>query len=166
MLITARPATEGDAAALLDLYAGLEAEMVALKPIWALVDGLPTPVDAAIKDRLADDDWHLYLGEIDGSAIGFLMARDEPTLPQGEGQRVASIRLIYTAPEARQVGVGEALIERFLADAADRGITVFDAHVSPGQRHTKNFFEAHGFKARSIVMHREDSNAEGESGDR
>ena len=168
MIVTARPATQDDADSLVALYRDLESEMVALKPVWALVDGLPTPVDAAVKERLDDDSWHVYLGEIDGSVVGFLMGRDEPLLPQAEGRRVASIRFVYTVPEARQVGVGEALIDRFLAEAAERGITMYDAHVSPGQRHTKNFFESHGFKARSIVMHRgrapEDEGGEG--GDR
>jgi hypothetical protein len=38
----------------------------------------------------------------------------------------------------------------------DRGITKFDAHVLPGHRLAKNFFEAGGFAARSITMHHDD----------
>jgi hypothetical protein len=38
----------------------------------------------------------------------------------------------------------------------ERGITKFDAHVLPGHRLAKNFFEAGGFSARSIIMHHDD----------
>jgi hypothetical protein len=39
----------------------------------------------------------------------------------------------------------------------ERGISKFDAHVLPGHRLAKNFFEAGGFSARSIVMHHDDN---------
>jgi hypothetical protein len=49
------------------------------------------------------------------------------------------------------------MMDAFMIDARARGITLFDAHVSPGHRESKNFFESHGFTARSIVMHRSDA---------
>ena len=36
------------------------------------------------------------------------------------------------------------------------GHHLFDAHVLPGHRLAKNFFEAGGFSARTIVMHHSD----------
>jgi ribosomal protein S18 acetylase RimI-like enzyme len=156
MQITVRHATPHDIGTLAGLYERLESEMAALRPAWPLVDGLPEPVADAIAERISDDSWHGYVAELEGLLVGFLFARDEDLLPQAGGSRMGSIRLIYTDPEAREVGVGEALMERFLDDARRRGVTLFDAHVSPGHRLAKNFFEAHGFKARSIVMHRND----------
>jgi L-amino acid N-acyltransferase YncA len=88
--------------------------------------------------------------------VGFLLARDEELLPHADGRQVAAVRLIFTVADAREVGVGEAMIELFLTEAVERGIQEFDAHVSPGHRASKNFFESNGFKARSIVMHRSD----------
>jgi hypothetical protein len=38
-----------------------------------------------------------------------------------------------------------------------RGISLFDAYVLPGHRLVKNFFEAGGFSARSIIMHHDDA---------
>jgi GNAT superfamily N-acetyltransferase len=105
---------------------------------------------------LEDPDVHLYVGEIDQVPVGFLMARDEELLPQAGGRRVAAVRLIFTLSGARGVGVGEAMIERFLEGAQSRGIQDYDAHVSPGHRESKNFFESNGFKARSIIMNRSD----------
>jgi GNAT superfamily N-acetyltransferase len=130
--------------------------MDSIKPIWSLADGLPQPVVASLDALFDDPAAHLYLGEIDQVPVGFLMARDEELLPQAGGRRVAAVRLIFTLAGARGVGVGEAMIGRFLEDAEGRGIRDFDAHVSPGHRASKNFFESNGFKARSIVMHRSD----------
>jgi ribosomal protein S18 acetylase RimI-like enzyme len=141
---------------LVGLYRGLEAELTALKPIWRLSDGLPEPVEGALAEIVGDQGWQSYVASIDGVVVGFLLARDEELLPQAEGGRVGSVRFIYTDRDMREVGVGEAMIRRYLDDARSRGIALFDAHVSPGHRLSKNFFEAHGFKARSIVMHREE----------
>lgn len=154
MNVSARPATIPDVPQLVRLYRLLEAEMAALKPIWPLADGLPEPVDGAWRLHLDDDASSVFLGAIDRVPVGFLLGRTEPLLPQAGAARLASIRLIFTEPEAREVGVGEALISAYLEEAARRGITRFDAHVSPGHRNAKNFFESNGFSARRIVMHR------------
>lgn len=151
----ASPATARDLATIADLYRGLAAEMAALRPMWPLADGLAEPALATLEALLGDRSWHLYVGSLDDVIVGFLIGCDEPLLPQAGGAVVGSIRFIYTHPDAREVGVGEALVARFLGDAAGRGIDRFDAHVSPGHREAKNFFESHGFKARSIVMHRD-----------
>ena len=154
MGITARSAVIEDLSILVGLYRDLAAEMDAIKPIWSAADGLPEPAAAAFEALMADPDAHIYLGEIDDVPVGFLVARDEALLPQADGQRVAAVRLIFTLEGARGVGVGETMTDLFLRDAISRGIRSFDAHVSPGHRESKNFFESHGFKARSIVMHR------------
>jgi ribosomal protein S18 acetylase RimI-like enzyme len=156
MEITVRDATRDDITDLAALYERLEDEMTALRPAWRLVDALPAPADDAIAARIDDPAWASYVADLDGVPVGFLFSRDEELLPQADGQRMGSIRLIYTDVDAREVGVGEALIGRFLEDARARGVTLFDAHVSPGHRLAKNFFEANGFTARSIVMHRRD----------
>jgi ribosomal protein S18 acetylase RimI-like enzyme len=154
--VNARRANADDIATLTALYADLATEMDALKPIWSVADGLAVPVERSFAEHLADRDTNLYVGEIDGVPVGFLMARDEALLPHADGRTVAAVRLIFTLPGARGVGVGEAMISLFLEDAIRRGIAEFDAHVSPGHRESKNFFESNGFKARSIVMHRSD----------
>ncbi|MGD2102389.1 MAG: hypothetical protein PVG83_09125, partial [Acidimicrobiia bacterium] len=70
--------------------------------------------------------------------------------------RIGAIRLIYVDHEAREVAVGEMMRDLVMALLRKRGITKFDAHVLPGHRLAKNFFEAGGFSARSIVMHHDD----------
>ncbi len=130
--------------------------MAALRPTWPVADGLPEPVEQSLEVLLAAPEWELITGSVDDVVVGFLAWRDEALLPQAEGIRLASVRLIFTEAEARGIGVGEAMMTEFLAVARGRKITRFDAHVSPGHREAKNFFESNGFKARSIVMHRDD----------
>jgi GNAT superfamily N-acetyltransferase len=156
MQVTARPATAGDIGDLVALYRLLEKEMTDLHEMWPRADGLPEPVEEAFRQSLAAGDVFVYLGEIDGTPVGFLLTRLTDLLPQAGGEQVGSIRLVFVEPEAREVGVGEAMLDVALGDLRRLGIHRFDAHVLPGHRLAKNFFEAGGFAARSIVMHHAD----------
>jgi GNAT superfamily N-acetyltransferase len=57
-------------------------------------------------------------------------------------------------PDARSVGVGEALMDLIVAWCEQRRCVGIDAHALPGNRATKNFFETFGFKARLLTVHR------------
>jgi ribosomal protein S18 acetylase RimI-like enzyme len=98
----------------------------------------------------------VLIGEIEGYPFGFLLARVERLLAQADGDLVGAIRLIYVDHEAREVSVAEEMREMAMSILRERGITKFDAHVLPGHRLAKNFFEAGGFAARSIIMHHDD----------
>lgn len=139
------------------LYDSLADEMTPLSHMWPLADGLSSPVEQALGALISDDEAVVVIGTIDGVAFGFLVARIEVMLPQAEGRRIGSIRLVFVDHPAREVGVGEAMLDLTLETLRARGVTTFDAHVLPGHRLVKNFFEASGFKARSIVMSRFES---------
>lgn len=157
MRVSARPATADDLPVLLELYRRLEDEMTALHPMWPLTEGLAEPVEESLAGVLEDTNADLLVGEIEGIPFGFLLARVEELLPQARGEPLGSIRLVFSDPEAREVGVAEVMRENAMARLRERGITKFDAHVLPGHRLAKNFFEAGGFSARSIVMHHDDA---------
>lgn len=157
MKVTARQATPDDLATLETLYRSLQVEMEGLHTMWPVADGLDEPVRDSFADALEEPDTLVFIGEIDGYPFGFLMARVERLLAQADGELVGAIRLIYVDREAREVAVGEEMRETALATLRERGITKFDAHVLPGHRLAKNFFEAGGFSARSIIMHHDDN---------
>ena len=157
MNVSARLATEEDIEILEELYRGLEEEMTALHAMWPIADGLDEPVSGSLRVALDDPDTIVLIGEVDGYPFGFLLVRVERLLAQADGERVGAIRLIYVDRDAREVAVGEAMRETALAILRERGITRFDAHVLPGHRLAKNFFEAGGFSARSIIMHHDDN---------
>ncbi len=149
MQITARDAAEADLADIERLYTAFAAEQAALRPLWHESEGLPSPVAGAIAALVASN--AITVGTIDGQLVGFFVG-DERTLVDGE-KPVGVIRYIFTEPEARGVGLADEMFKHGVGKLADRGIEVFDATVSPGHREAKNFYEAHGFSARSITMH-------------
>lgn len=156
MIVDARHATTDDIEDLVRLYRGLESEMTELHPMWPLADGLNEPVADSLRDLLADPDTTVLIGQIDGYPFGFLVARVEGLLAQAGDVRVGAIRLVYVDEAAREVGVGEIMRDMAVGALRERGIARFDAHVLPGHRLAKNFFESGGFSARSIIMHHDD----------
>lgn len=154
--ITSRPATADDIPALVDLYRNLEKEMTSLHPMWQLADGLAEPVESAFGDLIEDSQAMVEVGDLDHVPFGFIVARVEATLPQSGGVLIGSIQLVFVEQEAREVSLGELMRDHVMDRLRERGITRFDAHVLPGHRLAKNFFEAGGFSARSIIMHHDD----------
>ena len=156
MRVEAREATIADIDSLEHMYRSLEKEMVALHKMWPLADGLNEPVAQSLVSAIADPDSVVLIGSIDDYPFGFLVAHVERLLAQADVETIGSIQLIYVDDDAREVAVAEAMRELALAMFRERGITKFDAHVLPGHRLAKNFFEAGGFSARSIIMHHDD----------
>jgi len=156
MHITVRPADRADIPSLVDLYRSLEDEQTVRKPVWALTDGLDEQFDMQFLRLVEDHDAWLLVGQIDDVVVGMLAARTKSMLERAGGQLIGTVTLIYTDPDARGVGVGHEMLETQLTTFRSLGIQYFDAPVGPGQRAAKNFFEAHGFAARSIVMHHHD----------
>lgn len=156
MEISVRQATEADIDTIVALYLAAEEEQTAKKPIWALTDGLDLPFADSIRAATERPESWVLVGLIDGVIVGFVWATLEDMLSRADGARIGYIRLVYTEPEARGVGVGHAMLEAVLERLRALGIRHFDANAGPGQRATKNFFEGHEFAARSLIMHHED----------
>lgn len=157
MIVTARPATAEDVPQLVAFYRDLEKEQLALRPLWDVAEGLREPIADSFHALIGRTDVRLVIGELDGVPLGFALTTLDDMLPQAQGAQVATIRLIFTEPEARGVGIGHAMATDSLDHFTERGVRFFDARVSPGHRNAKNFFEAHGFSARLIVMHHDAS---------
>lgn len=82
--------------------------------------------------------------------VGFAVVRLEHT----RSASLAVVSELFVEPEARRVGVGRALMETVVEWARDAGCRGIDAEALPGDRATKNFFEAFGLVARKITVHR------------
>ncbi|MYB23632.1 MAG: GNAT family N-acetyltransferase [Acidimicrobiia bacterium] len=93
----------------------------------------------------------VWLGAVDGAPLGFALARP---LALADGRSLAVVDALYVLPEARGVGLGEALMDEVLAWAAATGAAGVDALALPGDRVTKNFFERYGMTARALQVHR------------
>jgi len=149
-----RPATAEDAARVVELARLLRSELTALRggELWAAREADAEPLDAVFAAWLAAPEWSAVVGTIDDVVVGYGVLQIE-TLRTGD--RLGVIHELFVESEARSVGVGEAMVGALGAVCVDAGCSGIDARALPGHRAAKNFFEAHGFTARAIVMHRD-----------
>jgi GNAT superfamily N-acetyltransferase len=147
----ARSAAHDDLPRLAELTRLLAQELAAMRggPLWTERE---RRIDSDALDAILDDDRHrLVAGTVDEVIVGYGVARVE-TLDGGRLHGV--IDELFVEPEARGIGVGEAVLEELLAFLRDCNCHTFDALALPGHRAAKNFFEEAGFTARLLVMHR------------
>lgn len=120
--------------------------------VWASREARAEPLDASLAAALAETAHVVAVGTIDDVIVGYAVARLEHLR---DDHPLAVIDDLYVEPDARGVGVGEALMELLLEWAHGQEASGIDAFTLPGNRQTKNFFEAHGLTARAILVHRD-----------
>lgn len=97
-----------------------------------------------------DDEVRLSLvGTIGPVVVGALRAVVDV---DPDGVRTCTITFLGVEPAARGVGVGRALLSSAREWATTQGASALDSSALPGDRSTKNFFEAHGMVARLIIV--------------
>jgi GNAT superfamily N-acetyltransferase len=154
-VIGAREATAADLPVLAHLWRAALAEVTPVRGGAALAaDGhRPEPLEDDLGADLERPGRLLVCGHLDGVVLGILAGRARPSPVPGDAP-VAVIELVYTEPDARAVGIGEAMLDVAAAWARDRGCAGLEAPVLPGSRSSKAFFESAGMVARLLVMHR------------
>ncbi len=145
---SARPATAGDHAALSALATAAR-DAVADQRGGRLL--LARELRALDPVSLDDPDRLVVVGAVDDVPVGYAAVVLEAL---EDGRLLAVIEALFVEPEAREVGVGEAMMDLVLHWAAGRGVVGLDGLALPGDRATKNFFERFGLTARAIVVHR------------
>jgi len=148
-----RPATDDDLPRLADLARlGID-ELLPMKggDVFVAREARGEPLEAGLKAALADPDTRVLCGTIDDAVIGYAVARLED---RRDGGRMGVVDDIFVEPEAREVGVGEAMLNDVVEWCRAADCVGIDASALPGNRSTKNFFETFGFTARMIVVHK------------
>lgn len=147
-----RRATVDDLDHLAGLFERAVAEMAPARggAVFVAREARPAPVIDSFRAALAADDHGVWVGTIDDWPVGYAVAHTEELR---DGKTLGVIEDLFVETGAREVGVGEAMIEVMLAWFADHGCAGVDAMALPGDRLTKNFFETAGFSARLLVMH-------------
>lgn len=149
----ARRATVDDVGPIVDLIRQGTGE---LRPnrggaVWARREAHAEPVEPIVADALDDDAATVVVGTVDEVVVGYGLMRFEPL---HDGDVLAMISDLYVDPEARGIGIGEAMMVELEDEARRRGAVGLDAIVLPGDRSSKNFFETAGLTARAILVHR------------
>jgi GNAT superfamily N-acetyltransferase len=70
----------------------------------------------------------------------------------GAPSGVALVDWIYVTPEARELGLGEEMLNDAIEAATAAGATRIESCALPGDRETKNMFERFGMKARLLIV--------------
>ena len=151
---SARPATAEDVPRIAELARMAVDELSTQRggPLWASREARAEPFDASLMAALADDVHLVLAGTIADAVIGYAVAHLEHLR---DDRPLAVIDDLYVEPDGRGIGVGEAMMELLVAWARERGAAGIDSFTLPGNRATKNFFEAHGLTARAILVHRD-----------
>ncbi len=118
--------------------------------LWTLREARSLPAHDLVRKAVSDASELALVGQLDGVTVGYALARLE-SLP--DGTTLAVIDDLYVLLEGRQVGVGGEIMAMLMQWARDNDCRGIDAAALPGDRHTKNFFESNGLKARAILVH-------------
>ena len=65
---------------------------------------------------------------------------------------VAVINHVYVIPDAREVGLGDSLLQALMAELRSQGVEKIEGQALPGDRSMKNLFERHGLIAQTIIV--------------
>lgn len=119
--------------------------------VWARHRARSVPYEPRLERELADPDHLVVVGTLDGVPLGYAVARVEAL---SDGGLLGVVDDLYTEPGARGIGLGELMMHALVDWCTERGCFGVDSMALPGDRHTKNFFEAFGLVARGLIVHR------------
>jgi GNAT superfamily N-acetyltransferase len=147
-----RPATAADVPRLAELARAVIAELAPMRggEVWRAREARAEPIEEGLAAALDDADSRVLVATIDGVVVGYSVVRLEHL---GDGSVLGVVDDIFVEEEARQIGLGEAMMDDLVAWCDERKCLGMDAMALPGHRATKNFFEESGFTARQLVMH-------------
>ncbi len=146
-----RPAELDDFAEVLRLLQAAGTELTGRKGFWlhARIDAPFATIEQTALDVLTSP-WVTVIGTIDRVVVGVACGRIHTMHRDGA---VGVIEGLYVEEGGRGVGVGDALLLELLDRFKAAGCIGVDSWALPGERETKNFYEAHGFSARVITVH-------------
>ncbi|MGH9245906.1 MAG: GNAT family N-acetyltransferase [Acidimicrobiales bacterium] len=149
----ARPAHLAELPRLAELAREGIAELAPTKGgrMWQRRDARAEPIEDSLGAALESPDHLVLAGTIDEAVVGYAVTRIESLR---DGGRLGVVDDIYVEPNARAVGVGEALMNAVIDWCDEQGCFGVDSLALPGNRETKNFFESFGLVARAIIVHR------------
>lgn len=150
---SARHATLADLPELVRLSGEAIAELRAQErggAVFAAREARPEPLEEGLRRTIEDPGCVAVVGTVDEVTVGIATGRLEKLR---DGRTLGVLDDLYVHPDARSIGVGEAMMNELLPWFGAHGCSGVDAVALPGMRATKNFFEECGFTARLLVMH-------------
>lgn len=97
--------------------------------------------------QVADTKTIVFVGGTSQTVLGYLLAR----IGLSSLGKIATIEQVFVTRDARNMGIGDALVSSIIDWAKSQSFVALDALALPGDRETKNLFERSGLVARLIV---------------
>ena len=147
-----RPARASDVPRLAELNRAVVDELAPMRggAVWKAREARPEPVEEGLAELLDDPNARVVVATIDETVVGYAVVHLEHL---ADGSILGVIDDIFVEDGARQVGLGELMIDDLMTWCEEHKCVGMDAMALPGHRATKNFFEESGFTARQLVMH-------------
>jgi GNAT superfamily N-acetyltransferase len=147
-----RAATAADVPRIAELARAVIAELAPTRggEVWRAREARAEPIEDGLTALLDDADARMVVATIDGVILGYAVVHLERL---GDGSVLGVVDDIYVEEGARQIGLGELMMEDLMPWCEERKCIGMDAMALPGHRATKNFFEDSGFTARQLIMH-------------
>lgn len=109
----------------------------------------------AITDRLDDDQMFVLLAQVDGEAVGYILAYDvieHPFIPTWE--RAGYITQLFIRAEFQRRGIGQALVNETIAWFTQRGVEQIMLNVDVDNETGTQFWQKLGFTPYLVRMKR------------
>ena len=115
---------------------------------WVEINSIKNASGSLFENLLNESKYRCVLGLYADHAFGFIIAEQTHLL----GEVSVDIHEVFVDPEAREVGVGEAMMDYLLEWARSVSATTLTSRALPGDRQLKNFFERYKVTARLIEV--------------
>ena len=147
-----RPAVASDVDVITDLIEAVHAELAPERggASWLVSEARAVPLRPSIQGDIVAPDVHVRVSGIDGVVLAVAVTR---LRERHDASRVALVSELVVDPGARGVGLGVGLLDDAVVWAREIGAVGIESTALPGQRATKNFFEAAGMKARLLTVY-------------
>lgn len=150
---SARDAATSDLAAMVAVAERVREERAPARggALFLVREAGPWPLDDRVLELIESTDAVAVVGCYDDVVFGYGLATIEEL---ADGTRLGRLDDLAVDPEARSVGIGEAMMNLVVDRLRAAGCRGVDSRALPGDRETKNFFESFGLKARLLIVHR------------
>ena len=119
--------------------------------LFLVREGAGPPLEERLRLAITEPNAVAVVGCYDGVVFGYGLATIERL---ADDRLIAVVDQLAVEHDARKVGIGEAMMNLLIDEAKALGCVGIDSWALPGDRHTKNFFESFGLKARLLIVHR------------
>ncbi len=152
MHVFLRPAVASDVEVIIGLIEAVHTELAPERggAVWLTSEARSLPLRPSLDADIDSPDVHVSVSGIDDVVLGVAVTRLREL---HDASRVAFVGELVVDPAARGVGLGVGLLDDAVVWSRDRGAVGIESMALPGQRATKNFFEAAGMKARLLTVY-------------